>query len=311
MRNKRWTCMYIMGSVLLTAIIISGCQKVEQKEQSAAYIYYVNNTRTTLEKEAYETQNKPVRDEVALILEKLQASPESSSLKSAFPKGVAIENFKLKKGKLDIYFNQDYEELKKSDEVLLRAAVVQSVVQVKGVEYVSFFAGENPIKDSAGNLVGYMQADDFVKNTGSSLHTYQLARLQLYFANKKGDKLVKEEVSIRYNSNMSVEKLIVEQLIKGPAVQEHQPTLPPETKVLGVSTKDNICYVNFDESFLNAGYSTDTKICIYAIVNSIVDAGAASQVQISVNGETDVQLQGNVDLSKPFSRDLDIVEETK
>ena len=73
--------------------------------------------------------------------------------------------------------------------------------------------------------------------------------------------------------------------------------------------KDNICYVNFDEGFLNTTYPVEPKITIYSIVNSIVEGGGASQVQILVNGETDVKYQGSISLSKPFSRDLDMIEE--
>ena len=43
-------------------------------------------------------------------------------------------------------------------------------------------------------------------------------------------------------------------------------------------------------------------------MNSIVEAGNASQVQISVNGETDVKYQGVIDLGKPLSRNLDLEE---
>lgn len=113
---------------------------------------------------------------------------------------------------------------------------------------------------------------------------------------------------MRYNSNMSVEKLVVEQLIKGPSMQEHQPVLPPETKLLGISVKDGICYVNFDDQFQSSVYGVNPELAIYSLVNSIVEAGNASQVQISVNGETDMKYQGVIDLSKPLSRNLDLEE---
>ena len=80
--------------------------------------------------------------------------------------------------------------------------------------------------------------------------------------------------------------------------------------MIGVSVKDTVCYVNLDEGFLNNTCVTDPAITVYAIVNSIVDGGASSQVQISVNGETNIQYMGRMDLSKPLSRDQNLVEES-
>ena len=120
---------------------------------------------------------------------------------------------------------------------------------------------------------------------------------------------MQEEVSVRYNSNISTERLIIDQLIKGPAGDGLQPVIPPETKVIGVSVKDAVCYVNLDEGFLNNTCVTDPQLTVYAIVNSIVDGGACSQVQISVNGESNLEYMGSVNLSKPLSRDQDFVED--
>ena len=85
--------------------------------------------------------------------------------------------------------------------------------------------------------------------------------------------------------------------------------IPAETKVLGISIKDHICYVNLDEGFLNNTYVIDPELTVYAIVNSIVEGGSTSKVQISVNGKSDIQYMEKVDLSKPLSRNLEIVEE--
>ena len=155
-----------------------------------------------------------------------------------------------------------------------------------------------------------MMPDDFVQNTGSTLHSYQVRDLTLYFANEKGDALVPETVSVRYNSNLSVEKLIVEQLIKGPSQEGERAVVPPETQVLGVSSRDGICYVNLDQEFLRGVSGVDPEVAVYAIVNSVIEGGGASQVQILVSGETDVSYMNRVTLSKPLTRNLDIVEET-
>ena len=107
---------------------------------------------------------------------------------------------------------------------------------------------------------------------------------------------------------MSVEKLIVEELIEGPGGNDLLATFSPKTKVLGVSVKDGICYVNFDEDFLKDTVAIDPKLTVYSLVNSIVESGNATKVQILVNGEMNIKYQEAVDLNQPFSRNLDIIE---
>ena len=55
----------------------------------------------------------------------------------------------------------------------------------------------------------------------------------------------------------------------------------------GVSLKDSICYVNLDEGFLNNAYVLNPRLTVYSIVNSVIDGGNSSRVQISINGESD------------------------
>ncbi|WP_243765613.1 GerMN domain-containing protein [Extibacter sp. GGCC_0201] len=304
MRKKCMKCLCI----LLIAMLLPGCGRGRKPEISGTCIYYVSAEGTRLVKEAYDIKGDGAEAEVEAVLDDMQKEPEDEDCRSAFPEGIRAEDWKLDKGRLDLYFNESYKDIDTSSEILLRAAVVQSLVQIAGVDYVNFYIGGAPLTDNEGDEVGYMHAEDFVQNTGSSLHSYQLANLHLYYADKKGDKLGEEEVSVRYNSNMSIEKLVVEQLIKGPSMQEHQAALPPETKLLGISVKDGICYVNFDDQFQSAVYGINPELAIYSLVNSIVEAGNASQVQISVNGETDVKYQGVIDLGKPLSRNLDLEE---
>lgn len=41
--------------------------------------------------------------------------------------------------------------------------------------------------------------------------------------------------------------------------------ISPNTEVRSVSVKDGICYVNFNEEFLNTDYKVDPYVTIYAI----------------------------------------------
>ena len=300
---------YTIVCILLCLSLLAGCRKGKEPEEGESFICYVNTEDTALVKEKYEMKGENAEEKVQNLLNAMQKEPDSIEYKSVFPEKLKIQDWTLSDKKLEIHFNSTYEKLSAAKEVLLKAAVVQTLSQLSEVEYVCFFIENSPLTDNLGKEVGYMRAEDFVQNTGSFLYSYQVGELKLYFANEQGNAMITENISVRYNSNTSIEKLIVEQLLKGPSKEGLYPVIPPETKVLGVSVKDNVCYVNLDEGFLNNTYTIDPKITIYAIVNSIVDGGASSQVQILVNGESDITYMGTVDLSKPLSRDQNLVEE--
>lgn len=96
--------------------------------------------------------------------------------------------------------------------------------------------------------------------------------------------------------------------MKGPETSGAKPVLPSQVKVLNVSVKDGICYVNFDKQFLEQKFDVEPKVVIYGIVNSLISNGKASRVQISVEGETSVKFQEAVYLNEPFDRNVELVE---
>lgn len=290
-------------------ILLGGCGKGKELETGGYRIFYLDTDGTQLVEESCASGVATVEAKIEEVLKLLQEDPDTIDYKSVFSDNVSIQSWELQETKLRIYFNKKYKKLDRISELLLRAAVVQSLVQISGVDYVCFYVGDEPLANESGKETGYMRAEDFVQNTGSSLHSYQTANLVLYFSNAKGDRLSAEEVSVRYNSNMSVEKLIVEQILKGPVVSGDKAVIPGGTRLLGVSVKENVCYVNFDEGFLNVAEQVNPKLTVYALVNSIIDGGEASQVQILVNGETNITYQETIDLSKPLSKDAGLIEE--
>lgn len=306
MRIKKITLVLILSLLLL-----AGCGKNSGENAADTCIYYVNVDGTGLVKEDYELKETDMKKAIELILGEMTGEPESIDYKSAFPDGINVKKWTFKDGKLVFSFGEKYKEMDTTSELLLRAALVQTFTQIEGINYVEIYVGEKPLTDQAGEEIGAMGSEFFVQNTGSSLHSTQVGEIKLYFANESGDKIVEEDRIVRYNSNMSIEKLIIEELMEGPEIGLSQQTISSDCKLLGVSVKDRICYVNFDESFLNGIHPFDPKLTIYSIVNSIVENGSANQVQFLVNGETDVKYHETVDLSKPFSRDLDIVEKEK
>ena len=290
----------ILLSILSGMILLSGCTAKKAADVRGTYICYMNLEETSLDKESYTISEGALEEQIDEMLDAMQKEDDSEEYKSVFGKAISLERWEMEDTRLNLYFGKEYYEMSADRELLFRAAIVQSLGQINGINFLEFYVDESPLVDTEGQLVGYMRPDDFVQNIGSSLHSYQLEGFTLYFADLKGEKLVENKTNIRYNSNMSKEKVIMEQLLKGPEDDEMSAVIPADTKVLGISVKDNICYVNLDEGFLNVQYPVDPNIIVYSIVDSMIANGVSAQVQISVNGKTDIKYMDMVDLSKPL-----------
>ena len=283
--------------ILLGILLCVLCVGCEEEEMNGMYVYYLNADGNGLSQESYPMM------EVNEVLEKLTAH-------GVFPKGVEVDKYKVERLQLMLYFNEAYMDMSKSTEVLMRAAVVQTMTQLSDVEFVSFYIGDEPLRDNDGNVVGLMNAQDFVQNTGSSIDSYQTTDLRLYFADKEGKHLKEtRKTNIRYNANTAVEKLVIEQLMKGTSASGSQSVIPKNTKLLGVSVKDGVCYVNFDSKFATESYDLNPEVTIYAIVNSVIANANVTKVQILIEGATDATYKNMVDLSKPLEEKPDLVKE--
>lgn len=301
---KKIVCMILC---LVGSLVMIGCS---DKEGTAMNIYYLNLDGNALVQEEYFRQ--AAEDEAAIkeVLEVLKNPKSVRGFQRTIPDSVEVKKFRLRNQILELTFNDAYSKLNRSSEVLLRAAMVQTLVQLPDVTYVSFYIGDEPLKDMSGTAIGIMSEEDFVQNTGSSLKSYQESDLKLYFSNKDGTELVTERrTEIRYSINTSVEKLVVEQLMKGPSSDKRGATIPTTVKLLGVSVRDGICYVNFSSPFLTDGYNQKPEVAIYSIVNSIITNGNATKVQILVDGSSDVTFKGTIDLSDPLEWKADLIEE--
>ena len=118
-------------------------------------------------------------------------------------------------------------------------------------------------------------------------------------------KEVREDVY--YSSNISMEKLIMEQLLDGPKTKDAKSAIPEGTKLVSVSVVDGVCYVSLDEAFKNQDYKVNEAIVIYSIVDSLSELSTISKVQISVNGDTSGAYRDNFPLADMYDRNMDYV----
>ena len=206
-------------------------------------------------------------------------------------------------------FSEEYYRQPVTTEVLTRAAIVRTLSQIDGVAHISFQVKEEPLTDTYGNVIGVMNADMFIDNDGNEINTYEKAKLLLYFANEDGTRLCAVKRNVVYSSNISMERLVVEQLLLGPQKNETgYAVLNPSTKILSVTVKDGTCYVNLDTSFWTKSYNVSSDVMIYSIVNSLTELSSVNRVQITIDTEGAVDLKDHASLQPSYERNLDLVE---
>lgn len=283
-------------ALVLGSVAFSGCGK---KETESKYkIYYVNEEQGEVLTEGFVPSEETTQTMLEEMTEKL--NKKNAEGHTLLPENIEIQSCVDDDGMIRVDFNQEYHDLNPVDEVLLRASIVKDYVQIPNIYLVTITAEGTPIVDSQGQEIGAMSLDSFLENTGKEIMAYQYKELNLYFTNEEGNQLVPEARQVYYNGNTPIEKVIVEQLLRGPGESGHYATLPSDTRIVGVSVADGIAYVNLGKQFVDEALPVDAQIPIYSIVNSLIDAGNVSQVQISINGDTSLLFKDKVDMNQLF-----------
>ena len=196
-------------------------------------------------------------------------------------------------------------------EVLVRVGLVRAFTQISGVDRVQIVTENGELKDSAGNVIGAMTRESFVENAGSEINNYQYTTLTLYFANETGDKLVPETRSVYYSTSVPLERVVVEQLVKGPAEEGHYAVIPEKSVILSATIADRICYINMNRAFQEEALDVSESIQIYSVVNSLLDSCEADKVQLSVEGSMDGNLRSSMPLYTFYEKNDQLVVHEK
>ena len=286
--------------LLMLLAVLTGCGTREPETGKKISVYYVNTAETKVEVHDQYLNTKTPEEQLEETMTFLSTTPEKLEYKAPFDMGFQVLDYEVEDGKLVINVDKAYSELSVTTEVLVRAAVVRTLTQLSNVKYVTITVEGSQLYDNAGELVGWMNAEQFINNDGNEINTYELVKVKLYFANADGDKLIAAYREKHYSTNTPLERFVVEELIAGPSGQIEG--LYPVTKIINILTKDGICYVNLDSSFLTVVNNVSTEVAVYSIVNSLVELDNINKVQILVNGEVPSTFSNST-----FERNLDYV----
>lgn len=271
-----------------------GCSVEVQNDpntQSVYYLYDISADETQLEKVDYNPEETTAEYMLKDMMQQMNQKEDDVERISLLPDDVQM-NYSVEGEVLVVNFNSQYTQMSKAREILVRAGVVKTFLQVPGISAVRFTVENQDLTDSKGESVGEMTADTFAEFSGNEPDAYCSTTFTLYFTDKDGQNLVKEQRTVRYRRSIPKERIVLEQLMKGPMEKGHYPTIPENTEVLDVTIADRICYVAFDRVFSSLALDVSEKIPVYSVVNTLLDALEADKVQITVGASDKLDIFG-------------------
>lgn len=149
-------------------MFLTGCRSEEMdisKSENDTYVkvYFANETGDRLAyEERKELENEDKQSAVDEMLDWMLEDPEEEDHFVAIPNEVVINNVVARNNVANIDFAVGYENVDKSKDVICRAAIVKTLVQIDGIDYVEFSIGGKTMMDSDNTPIGSLTADSFV-----------------------------------------------------------------------------------------------------------------------------------------------------
>lgn len=280
------------------------------KSETELNIYFkdVKTNELTAEKAKYTLSQNTV-DMANFAINKLKEGPQSSSLARTIPQNTEILDFSVKNESAAINFSKEFKGLKGYELLIARFSVVRTLCDVPGITSVLITVeGEALISDTTGKEIGYLSKKDIVLDIDTSVpQPQETTVVTLYFATSDATALKAEERKVITQETLSIEKTIINELLKGPTSPELVNVMPSGTKLLSIETKDGICYVNLSGEFLSKFIGGTGILTVYSIVNSLCTIESVSAVQILIEGEKGQEF-GNYVFDEPIEANLGLVQ---
>ncbi len=299
---KRILLTVIVILLIVTAVI--GCSHNTATNGVAYNLYFANQDKNNLVVEQRNIDEEDLEDIAEEVMEQLLRGPANGYNCSVIPEGTRLLDLDINSGIAFVNFSKSY--LLKGDnadtiELLARYSVVNTLCDINGIDKVKIFIDGVELTNSSGVPVGALGKEDILLN-GKTAESAKEEILILYFPDKNAENLVKQERVAPLIDN-SIEKTVVHELIKGPVGDGFISTIPSETKIISVETKDGICFVNLSSEFItkHADGSAAEAFTIYAIVNSLTELDSVKSVQFLIEGKK-VDLLKHMLLDTPYTR---------
>ena len=306
MRNKKNKMITGICALLAGASILTGCSDSNMSGRYRVYYTYGNGSGLTFEN--IKPQSEGGEALLYELLESMSSQKKSDRYVVIKPNDVEITGVRIEGDKAVISYNEKYLSMDSITEIFYRTAVIKTITQINEIERVDFEIDGNIIELASGIKLNDMESSQFIDDNDSVIAGTDWTLVTLYFTNESGDKLIRTQTNVAYNSDVSLESIVVNKLIAGPVETGLYPVIPENTEALGVTVTNRTCYVNFNDAFITGLVNAGGDIPIHAIVNSLCELEGIESVRIMVNGRSDVMFHETTSLDNDFVFDGTYVE---
>ncbi len=299
----------ILSALVIVAVMLSfaGCGS---RSENSYTVYYLNIDKTAIVTVDVELNSNKLDDIIDELIGLLSMDTNSVEYFKTIPTDVAVRECKVSNGNLIIDFSPQYNNLKGEAEILTRSAIAKTMLQVEGVNLVSFYVSGKPMTDEAGNVLTPLSNDSFLDDYGNASSFKVKKEVSLYYATSTGEDLICEKKVIDVDERVQLADVVLEYLRKKPETENAQVAIPEDTMIVNTSVSDGVCYVTLDSTLLTEKPDISSKAIIYSIVNSLCDSADVKSVVIKTTNTNDATQQDYLDLTGTYVSDKSMVVAT-
>lgn len=303
----------ITAVLLAILLLFAGCthdgqtRRTEKDAQNSISLYFGNKDCTDLTEEKMSAKDIEPNKLPELVMEKLLDGPTKPENKRIIRAGTSLLHMTSERGAVTVNLSKEFYNEENILDVLASASIVKSLCSIRGVTTVTILVEGTELILDDGTAVSGMRDGDLVFEADALMQDE--ANITLYFCNEDADGLAREIRRVKISKGETIEQTIVSELIEGPQKEKLYKTLPSETKIRSVETKDGVCFVNLSNEFItkHSGGTAAEQLTVYSIVNSLTVLSHIDRVQFLIEGEKkDVFI--HMVFNEPIVRDVSMVK---
>ena len=256
-------------------INLDGKEIIEYSSNSLEHeIFMVNKDNYVAKCNVKIEDNKDVTDKVRTLLEYLiiggkKESEIPNGFRSIIPSGTEIKSIELKEGLLKIDFSKEILEIDANLEESMLEAIVYSLTSIKEVKgIVIYVEGEllTVLPKSKTNLPTILDRNIGINKVYNIDSIDNITKTTIYYLTKNNDNYYYVPVTNVDNSSNEKIEIIIDELSKGPNMDNLMSFLNINTKLLNYEIKEKQMILTFNEDILS---SIEDKSILEEVINTI------------------------------------------